>query len=237
MQWEKDFLISITILIIATIIAHIFFYQTAHNINVPMIYTLATFFISRYTKGYGWGIVSSLLSVIFINWRFTFPYFKINFMIDGYPMTFLGILVIAIITNMTTTSLNREKEAAVKREKELAGGKGFADLVFIPKKQFAEKPALVVELKWDKSAESAIKHREHRKPFGSHHTGIYRKNSQRVWRDRLPHPLPARPRRHDTIRKNRIFPATGRRTRTRRQANTTRPAHTSAEKQIVSSIN
>ena len=28
MQWEKDFLISITILIIATIIAHIFFYQT-----------------------------------------------------------------------------------------------------------------------------------------------------------------------------------------------------------------
>lgn len=41
-------------------------------------------------------------------------------MIDGYPMTFLGILVIAIITNMTTTSLNREKEAAVKREKELA---------------------------------------------------------------------------------------------------------------------
>lgn len=43
MQWEKDFLISITILIIATIIAHIFFYQTAHNINVPMIYTLATF--------------------------------------------------------------------------------------------------------------------------------------------------------------------------------------------------
>lgn len=43
MQWEKDFLISVTILIIATIIAHIFFYQTAHNINVPMIYTLATF--------------------------------------------------------------------------------------------------------------------------------------------------------------------------------------------------
>ena len=120
MQWEKDFLISFTILIIATIIAHIFFYQTAHNINVPMIYTLATFFISRYTKGYWWGIVSSLLSVMFINWRFTFPYFKLNFMIDGYPMTFFGILVIAIITNMTTTSLNREKEEAVKREKELA---------------------------------------------------------------------------------------------------------------------
>lgn len=50
MQWEKDFLISITILIIATIIAHIFFYQTAHNINVPMIYTLATFFYLKIYK-------------------------------------------------------------------------------------------------------------------------------------------------------------------------------------------
>ena len=49
--------------------------------------------------------------------------------------------------------------------RELAGGKGFADLVFIPKKQFAEKPALVVELKWDKSAESAIKQMKEKKYF------------------------------------------------------------------------
>lgn len=40
--------------------------------------------------------------------------------------------------------------------RELAGGKGFADLVFIPRKKFADKPALVVELKWDGSACGAI---------------------------------------------------------------------------------
>ena len=40
--------------------------------------------------------------------------------------------------------------------RELAGGKGFADLVFIPRKKFSEKPALVVELKWDKTARGAI---------------------------------------------------------------------------------
>ena len=38
----------------------------------------------------------------------------------------------------------------------MASGKGFADLVFIPRKQFPDKPALVVELKWNKSAEGAI---------------------------------------------------------------------------------
>ena len=36
------------------------------------------------------------------------------------------------------------------------GGKGFADIVFIPRKKFQDKPALVVELKWDKSADGAI---------------------------------------------------------------------------------
>ncbi len=40
--------------------------------------------------------------------------------------------------------------------RELAGGKGFADLVFLPRKPFQDKPALVVELKWDKDARGAI---------------------------------------------------------------------------------
>lgn len=40
--------------------------------------------------------------------------------------------------------------------RELPSGKGFADMVFIPRKRFSEKPALVVELKWDKSAKGAI---------------------------------------------------------------------------------
>ena len=40
--------------------------------------------------------------------------------------------------------------------RELPTGKGFADMVYLPRKKFPEKPALVVELKWDKSATGAI---------------------------------------------------------------------------------
>ena len=40
--------------------------------------------------------------------------------------------------------------------RELPTGKGFADMVYIPRKKFADKPALVIELKWDKSAKGAI---------------------------------------------------------------------------------
>ena len=41
-------------------------------------------------------------------------------------------------------------------QRELSGGKGFADIVYVPRKRFSDKPALVVDLKWDKNAEGAI---------------------------------------------------------------------------------
>ena len=40
--------------------------------------------------------------------------------------------------------------------RELPSGKGYADLVFIPKQKHADKPAMVVELKWDETVEGAI---------------------------------------------------------------------------------
>ena len=39
--------------------------------------------------------------------------------------------------------------------RELAGGKGFADLVFVPRKH-VESHAMIVELKWDQSAQTAL---------------------------------------------------------------------------------
>lgn len=118
-KW-RDFGITLLGLSAATLLSHFFFYQTDHSGNIPMIYVLATFLISRYTVGYKWGISSSVISVILINWRFTYPYFKVDFMIDGYPLTFLGILCIAIITNMMTTRINTQKEEAIEREKQLS---------------------------------------------------------------------------------------------------------------------
>ena len=40
--------------------------------------------------------------------------------------------------------------------RELPTGKGYADIVYIPRKKYADKPAMVVELKWNMSAEGAI---------------------------------------------------------------------------------
>ena len=40
--------------------------------------------------------------------------------------------------------------------REMPSGKGFADICMIPRKKYADKPAAVIELKWDKSAGGAI---------------------------------------------------------------------------------
>lgn len=40
--------------------------------------------------------------------------------------------------------------------REMPTGKGFADIVFVPKARFIDKPAIVVELKWNQSADTAI---------------------------------------------------------------------------------
>lgn len=39
--------------------------------------------------------------------------------------------------------------------RELPTGKGFADIVFLPHK-YSDKPAMVVELKWNQSVETAL---------------------------------------------------------------------------------
>ena len=46
-----------------------------------------------------------------------------------------------------------KKDYVVYRE--LSGGKGYADMVFVPRSN-VNKPAIIVELKWNKSADSAI---------------------------------------------------------------------------------
>ena len=40
--------------------------------------------------------------------------------------------------------------------RELPAGKGFADICFLPRKLHQDKPAAIIELKWDKSAKGAI---------------------------------------------------------------------------------
>ena len=62
------------------------------------IFVLAVLLVSRLTTGYFFGILAALFSVIGINYIFTYPYWAFNFTLSGYPLTFLTMLCVSLIT-------------------------------------------------------------------------------------------------------------------------------------------
>ncbi len=85
---------------------------------VAFIFVLAVLVISLLTDGYFYGILASLVSVLGVNWAFTYPYMELNFTIYGYPTTFITMLAVSLVISTLTTRI-REHEK-LKHESEQA---------------------------------------------------------------------------------------------------------------------
>ena len=116
----KDVGITLGILFVATIAAFVYDRLTAQTMNVIMFYTLAILLVSRLTQGYVPGIASAFLSVFAVNYLFTYPYWKLNFMLDGYPVTFICMMVISVLTSMAASHMKKQARELAEREKLLA---------------------------------------------------------------------------------------------------------------------
>ena len=72
------------------------------------------------------------------------------------------------LSNVLTLAYLSTLKYYFKPQRELPTGRGFADFVYIPKPQYKEYyPALVVELKWNQSVESAMDQIHEKKYFES----------------------------------------------------------------------
>ncbi len=111
-----DSLKTLIILTLATAISFLFVKITNSNMNVAIYYILAVVLISRFTTGYFFGIIACIAGVIGLNYYFTYPYFALDFTINGYPITFLGMLCISIIISTLTTHIKEQAKQAFERE-------------------------------------------------------------------------------------------------------------------------
>ena len=103
---HNNTLFTLTLLGIATALAFLFFSFVSENTaNIALLYIIAQILIARYTNGYLHGLFSSVFSVICINFFFTYPFFRLNFTLSGYPVTFIGMLIITLLTTATTSRL------------------------------------------------------------------------------------------------------------------------------------
>lgn len=117
---KRDILLCVVVFGIATV-ASFFFQKTASDpsLNIAMLYTLGVFIITRYTNGYIYGMLFSIMSVLSVNFFFTYPYQNFNFTIQGYQVTFMGMFAIAIITSAMSTNMKEQARQIANQEKEL----------------------------------------------------------------------------------------------------------------------
>ncbi|WP_195549001.1 sensor histidine kinase [Coprococcus comes] len=117
---HNNTLFTLTLLGIATALAFFFFSFVSENTaNIALLYIIAQILIARYTNGYLHGLFSSVFSVICINFFFTYPFFRLNFTLSGYPVTFIGMLIITLLTTATTSRLKKQTEILAKQEKQV----------------------------------------------------------------------------------------------------------------------
>lgn len=88
--------------------------------NIALVFILALMLVARYCVGYRYGIICSLVAVACVNYMFTYPYFRLNFTLTGYPITFIGMLAVTLFTSTMTSHLARQSELIAEREKQLA---------------------------------------------------------------------------------------------------------------------
>ena len=85
---------------------------------VPALFTLAVFIIALATRDYIYGIVSSFVSVLALNFAFTFPYFKFNFSIPENLVSGVIMLTITILSSTLTIKIKQQESLRAETEKE-----------------------------------------------------------------------------------------------------------------------
>lgn len=92
---------------------------------VAMIFLLDVFLTAFWTDGYLLGIIAAVVGVFSVDYIFTYPFWHISFTLTGFPLTFLVMMTISILT-ATVTSRAKQTEA-IRREAERE--KMYADLL------------------------------------------------------------------------------------------------------------
>ncbi len=88
------------------------------DFHVPLLFVLAVLVVSLTTDGYLWGMLASVVAVLGVNYVFTYPYFHMNFSIAGYPLTFLSMFAVSVITCTLTARAREGEKARLEGERE-----------------------------------------------------------------------------------------------------------------------
>ena len=89
---------------------------------IPMIFVLGVFLVSRKTQGYVYGISASLLSVLAVNYAFTYPYYAFDLITPECLSSAVVMLIVSTMTGTLTTKIKQQEKIRAEAEKERMRG-------------------------------------------------------------------------------------------------------------------
>ena len=121
-QFLADGLFTAAALIAAFLVNLFLVNQFDTKTLIPMIFVLGVFLISWRTQGYFFGIVSSLISVLAVNWAFTYPYWAFDLISPECISSAVVMLIVSTVTGALTTRLKQQEKLKAEAEKERMRG-------------------------------------------------------------------------------------------------------------------
>ncbi len=114
----KNTLLTGAILCMCFVLCLIIQYIYADNALIPAIFVLGVFLTSVITTGYIYGIIAALVSVLAVNFAFTFPLFAFDFTIPENIISAIILLVVTIVTCSLTTKVKMQEIIKAESDKE-----------------------------------------------------------------------------------------------------------------------
>ena len=114
----KDFFVTVIILCLCFGLCLDIHQMFEASALIPAIIVLSVFLISLLTEKYIWGIISSVISVVAVNFAFTFPYFGFDFRMPENIISCLVLLAVTVVTCGLTTRMKKQELIRAQGEKE-----------------------------------------------------------------------------------------------------------------------
>lgn len=85
---------------------------------IPMIFVLGVFLVSWKTQGYFWGVAASMISVLLVNYTFTYPYWAFDLTSPECIFSAVVMMIVAVMTGALTTKLKAQEKIRAEMEME-----------------------------------------------------------------------------------------------------------------------
>ncbi len=110
-----DFSKALLITVLATAIGTVFYGTGLREANIIIVYLLGVLLTALCTRGYFYGILASMMSVVAFNFFFTVPRFSLAALDPNYPITFGIMLVASFISSSLASRIKRQARQSSQR--------------------------------------------------------------------------------------------------------------------------